>query len=449
MSRNISVIGLGHVGLCTAVCLADRPNKVKAFEIDESKMKLIGEGVSPFYEPQLEMLLRKTIREGNLQVISGIEKAILGSDISFVTVGTPILPDGKLDTSFIRACGEQIGKALQKKESFHLIVVKSTVVPGSTERVVKPILERHSGKKAGTDFGLVFNPEFLREGSAIHDILHPSRIIIGEYDEHSGETLETFYEEFHRERIQVLRTNLATAEMIKYASNALLATKISFINEMANICERLSERVDVVEVAQAIGMDPRIGPHFLQAGLGWGGSCFPKDITALITFSEKMGYNPRILEAVVLVNLEQTKRAVDIVKEEMGNLKGKKISILGLSFKPNTDDVRNAPSLRIIERLIHEGAEVCVYDPAALNNTRRVFGTKIKYFPSLAECIDNADSCILVTEWEEFKKLSPEDYIRSMRNPFLFDGRRIYKADEFSARIKFLAVGLSKMRSKT
>jgi len=450
MNKNISVIGLGHVGLCTAVCFALKGNKVRSFDNDQRKVELIGRGVSPFYESGLEMTLKKVIHDGNLKVVNRNEEAVLGSDISFITVGTPVLPSGDVNLKFIRVCAKQTGKALRKKEGFHIVVVKSTLLPGSTGKVIKPLLERYSRKRAGLNFGLVFNPEFLREGSAIHDILHPNRILIGEFDEHSGKTLEVFYKEFYGEKIPILRTNLATAEMIKYASNAFLATKVSFINEMANICERVSDReralIDIVEVARAVGMDPRIGAEFLKAGVGWGGSCFSKDLTALITFSEKMGYKPKILEDVVLVNLEQAKHAVDVVKEEIGNLEGKKIAILGLSFKPDTDDVRQAASLRIVDHLIQEGAQVYAYDPTAINNAKRVLGTKIRYSPTMAECLHEADGCILVTEWKEFKKLSPKDFIQLMRNPFLFDGRRIYDPEEFSEKLRFRAVGLSKMR---
>lgn len=446
MRKIVSVIGLGYVGLCTAVCFAARGYKVISSDIETNKAELIGKGVSPFYEPRLETMLEEATQNGNLKVVSGTEGAVLGSDISFIAVGTPILADGNIDLKFIRACTKEIGKALRKKEGFHLVVVKSTVTPGSTEKVIKPLLENYSRKRVGLNFGLAVNPEFLREGSAIHDILHPNRIVIGEYDEYSGRTLEMLYRKFYGDKIPLLRTNPATAEMIKYASNAFLAAKISFINELANICERLPQKVDVVEVARAIGMDPRIGQEFLNAGVGWGGSCFPKDTTALATFSKKIGYRPKILEDVIRVNLEQAKHVIDVMKEEIGDLKGKKIAILGLSFKPNTEDVRGAASIRIINHLIQEGAQVYAYDPAAIDNAKKVLRTNIKYSPTIAKCLSKADGCILVTEWEEFKKLSPEDFTRLMRNPFLFDGRRIYDPKEFSEKLRFRAVGLSKMR---
>ena len=446
MRKIISVIGLGHVGLCTAVCFAARGYKVISSDIETNKVELIGKGVPPFYEPRLETMLKEATQNGNLKVVSGTEGAVLGSDISFIAVGTPILPNGNVDLKFIRTSSKEIGKALRKKEGFHLVVVKSTVTPGSTEKVIKPLLENYSRKRVGVNFGLAVNPEFLREGSAIHDILHPNRIVIGEFDEHSGKSLEMLYREFYGDKIPLLRTNPATAEMIKYASNAFLAAKISFINELANICERFPQKVDIVEVARAVGMDPRIGPEFLDAGVGWGGSCFPKDTTALATFSRKIGYRPKILEDVIRVNLEQARHVIDVMKEEIGDLKGKKIAILGLSFKPNTEDVRGAASIRIINHLIQEGAQVHAYDPAAIDNTKKVLGTKIKYSPTIAKCLDKADGCILVTEWEEFKKISPEDFTRLMRNPFLFDGRRIYDPKEFSEKLRFRAVGLSKMR---
>ncbi len=446
MRKKISVIGLGYVGLCTTVCFAVKGYKVISSDKETTKVELIGRGTSPFYEPGLETLLKEAIQDGNLKVVSRTEGAVLGSDISFIAVGTPILRNGNVDLKFVRSSTKEIGKALRKKDGFHLVVVKSTVTPGSTEKVIKPLLEKYSRKRVGVNFGLAVNPEFLREGSAIHDFLHPNRIVIGEFDEHSGKTLEMLYREFYGDKIPILRTNPATVEMVKYASNAFLAAKISFINELANICERLPQKVDIVEVARAIGMDPRIGQEFLNAGVGWGGSCFPKDTKALVAFSRKIGYRPRILEDVIRVNLEQARRVIDVIKEEMGALNGKKIAILGLSFKPNTEDVRGAASIRVINHLIQEGAQVYAYDPAAIDNAKKVLGTKIKYSSTISECLDKADGCILVTEWEEFKKISPEDFTRLMRKPFLFDGRRIFDPKEFSEKLRFRAVGLSKMR---
>ena len=322
------------------------------------------------------------------------------------------------------------------------MVVKSTVVPGTTENIVKPLLEKHSNKQCGSDFGLCMNPEFLREGSALHDTLHLDRIIIGEHDEKSGDTLNALYKEFYGEKTPpTIRTNLPTAELIKYANNAFLATKISFINTIANICEKIP-RTDITTVAKGIGLDQRINPRFLRAGLGYGGSCFPKDVKAVIAFSNQLGYTPTILQAVQEVNENQVKHAVEKIKEKLAELKGKRIAILGLSFKPNTDDMREARSIPIINQLLNEGANITAYDPVAIPSAKSILKNKIRYASSPIDCLKDADCCIIVTEWQEFKKLTPEDFIQNMRQPILIDGRRIYNPKQFSQKLRFTAIGL-------
>ncbi|MFQ6068819.1 MAG: UDP-glucose dehydrogenase family protein, partial [Candidatus Bathyarchaeia archaeon] len=307
---------------------------------------------------------------------------------------------------------------------------------------VKPLLEKHSNKHCGSDFGLCMNPEFLREGSALHDTLHPDRIIIGEHDKKSGDTLDALYKEFYGEEAPpTIRTNLPTAELIKYANNAFLATKISFINTIANICEKIPG-ADITTVATGIGLDQRINPRFLRAGLGYGGSCFPKDVEALIAFSNKLGYAPTVLQAVQKVNELQARHAVEKAKEQLTELKGKRIAILGLSFKPNTDDMREARSIPIINQLLKEGANAIAYDPVTIPNAKSIFGNKIKYASSAIDCLKDADCCIIVTEWEEFKKLKPEDFTQNMRQPIMIDGRRIYNPEEFRQKLKFVAIGL-------
>jgi len=441
--RHISVVGLGYVGLCTAVCLAVKGYKVIVSSNVRAKVGLINKGISPIYEPRLKTMLQETIRNGKLKAVLGREKAVLNSSITFITVGTPSLPSGGINLRFIRSSAKEIGKALMNKQNYHLVVVRSTVSPGTTENVIRPILERYSGKRAGKDFGLAMNPEFLREGSALYDIFHPDRIVIGEFDENSGQMLEGLYRELYGNHIPILRMSLASAEMVKYACNAFLATKISFINQVANICERIAG-VDVVKIAYAMGLDPRISPRFLDAGAGWGGSCFPKDVKALIDFSKKIGYRPRLLEEVISINLEQAKHMIELAKEELGNLKDKKIALLGLSFKPNTDDVREASSMRVIDFLLKEGAKVHVFDPVAANNAKKVLGKRVNYSGTLAECLENADCCMLVTEWDEFKKLRPEDFTQFMKKPLLIDGRRIYDYKEFSKKLRLRAIGLGK-----
>lgn len=440
----ISVVGTGFVGLCTAACFADRGYKVLASTKNKEKAGLVNNGIAPFYEPSLNEMLRKGVKSGRLKAVLGREEAVLRSDVSFITVGTPSKRDGSINLRFIRQTAKEIGKALKKKKEKHLVVVKSTVVPGTTENVVKPILEKSSSKKCGGDLLLCFNPEFLREGVAIHDTLYPDFIVIGEYDKKSGDFLEELYQGFYKDGLPpILRTNPATAELIKYVNNSFLASKISFINTIANICEKIPG-VDVKTVAEAIGKDRRISPRFLRAGLGWGGSCFPKDVKALIAFSKSLGYEPTMLETAWKVNEDQVKHAVAMVKEKLGTLKGKKIAILGLSFKPDTDDMREARSVKIIKKLLKEGAAVTAYDPKAVPNARRILGDKIKYTASAVKCLRDADCCILVTEWEELKELEPEHFIKNMRQPILIDGRRIYDLEKFSEKLHYIGIGLGK-----
>jgi len=442
MNYRISIVGTGYVGLSTAVAFAKKGYHVIASTHNPKKVAMINGGVAPFYEPELREVLKEVVGKKALKCTLNTEEAILNSDVSFITVGTPSKPDGSIDLQYIKNSAYEIGEALRKKEIYHLIVVKSTVLPGTTEKIVKPIIERLSGKSCGSEFGLCMNPEFLREGSALHDTLHPDRVVIGEYDKKSGDVLESLYRDFYGEKIPpIIRTNLATAELIKYASNAFLATKISFINFIANLCQKIPG-ADVKTVAEGMGLDKRIGPLFLNAGLGYGGSCFPKDVKALIHYSKSLGCDPSLLEAVEKINELQPYKAIELCKNFLGALKGKKIAILGLAFKPNTDDMREARSIPIINQLLKEGAKITAYDPVAIENAKSIFKNKIAYASSAIECIKGADCCILVTEWEEFKKLKPQDFIENMKQPVLIDGRRIYNPEEFSEKLKFAAIGL-------
>jgi UDPglucose 6-dehydrogenase len=442
--KRISVVGLGFVGLSTAVYFADQGYNVIASSNQQRKVELIRNGVAPFFEPELETMLKNALKNRKLRVVVGRETAVLDTDITFITVGTPSLLDGSVNLTFVKAAAKEIGAALKRKQSYHLIVIKSTVPPGTSKNVVKPIVEKYSEKKAGEDFGLAMSPEFLREGSSMYDIANPDRVVIGEFNEQSGSILEELNRELYKNKVPILRMSLASAELAKYASNAFLATKISFINEMANVCERIPG-VDVVEIAHAMGLDPRIGPEFLRAGAGWGGSCFPKDTKALVAISRKLGYESKLIEEAISINVMQAKRMIELAEEELGNLEGKKIAILGLSFKPNTDDIREAASLKIIELLLAKGAEVAAFDPVAMDNVKEASGDRISYSNSVYECLENADCCMLVTEWSEFKKLQPSDFTRLMRNPILIDGRRIYDPTMFSKKLKLRAIGLGQI----
>jgi len=437
----ISIVGTGYVGLCTAVGFASKGYNVLTSTHDPKKASLINKGTPPFHEPHLEEMLQKAVKNGYLRCMLDHEEAILNTDITFIAVGTPSKPNGSIDLRYIEGSACEIGGALKKKETSHLVVVKSTVVPGTTKNVVKPAIEKHSGKRCSIDFGLCMNPEFLREGSALQDTLHPDRIIIGEYDKKSGDVLEALYREFYEgDMPPLIRTNLPTAEFIKYANNAFLAMKVSFINSVANLCQKTPE-ADVKAVAQAIGLDKRIGSLFLNAGLGWGGSCWPKDLNALLSYSKDLDIDLPLVDATLKVNHNQPHIALSLARSLIGELKGKRIAVLGLSFKPNTDDVREAVSIKIINKLLNEGAEVVTHDPQAIDNAKAVLGNRVQYERNVRNCLKDADCCIIVTEWDEYRALRPQDFRSYMKNPAIVDGRRIYDPKAFKS-VKFAAVGL-------
>lgn len=441
----ISVIGAGYVGLCTAVGFASRGYSVVACDVDEEKIEKINKGVPPFHEPGLQEKLSESIQKGNLKgVVGQTDQVILETDLTFVAVGTPSKPDGSIDLKYIESAACNIGKALKQKNDYHVTIIKSTVVPGTTQNTVKPILEKESKKVAGDGFGLCMNPEFLRQGSAFQDTINAERVVIGSFDKRSGDVLEDLYKGFYSSHVPtIIRTSLSTAELIKYASNSMLATKISFINTIANICEKIPG-ADVKVVATAMGLDKRIGPLFLDAGLGYGGSCFPKDVKALIACSKSLGYTPELLDSVEHVNKNQPLKAVEFCREQLGSLGGKNIAILGLAFKPDTDDMREARVIPIINQLLKEGAKVVAYDPVAITIAKTIFSDKITYASSALKCIKDTDACIIVTEWDEFKKLTPEDFTKHMKQPILIDGRRIFNPETFKTTMKFVALGLGK-----
>ena len=439
----ISIIGAGYVGLVAAACFANRGFKVLISTKDPKKIKMINEGKAPFFEPELDGLLRKAARSGMLQASGTRAEAVLNSDVTFVCVGTPSADDGSIDLNFIYEAAEEVGRSLRKKKGYHVVVMRSTIVPGTTDKV-REIAEKLSGKKAGKGFGICMCPEFLRQGQAVYDTFNPDRVVIGEHDRRAGSVIEKLFKKFYKgKKVPILRMNTVSAEMVKYVSNSILATKVSFINEIANICERVPN-VDVYEVAEGVGLDRRIGPLFLEAGPGFGGSCFPKDVNAIVSFSRELGYQPRILETVLKVNEEQALHVVDLARRSLGGLKGRRIAILGLSFKPDTDDMREAPSIRIIKKLLEEGATVAAYDPVAASNARKIFRDRIDYADSALECLRGADCCMVVTEWDEFKKLKPRN-LKRMRGRSIVDARRIWDANKLRrAGFKYSGVGLGK-----
>jgi UDPglucose 6-dehydrogenase len=415
----ISIIGSGYVGAVTAVCFADVGHEVICVDIDEKKVQQINAGIPSIYEEGLEELLKKYVGK-RLIATTDNEFAVFNTDISFICVGTPSEVGGSINLSIVRSAAESIGSALAKKNGYHVVVVKSTVIPETTEKFVLPILEDKSGKVAGKDFGIAMNPEFLREGKAIYDFMHPDKIVVGSIDESSGDLVSELYLNFECE---ITRTNPKTAEMIKYANNSFLATKISLSNEIGNICKKMG--IDTYDVMKAVGKDSRISPLFLNSGAGFGGSCFPKDVRALISKAKEIGYSPTILESVLAVNENQPLMMAELLQKKIGEFKDKKIAVLGLAFKNDTDDIRESRAIPLITELLRLGAKVSAYDPLAAENMRRVFPT-VRYHKSAKEALEGADACLVITEWEEFKKLDSEFEV--MKNRIVIDGRRVIKA---------------------
>lgn len=416
---NISIVGTGYVGLPAGVGLASKGNhNVNCVDIDEEKVKKINDGECPIYEKDLPELLDEVVSEGKLNATTDTTDAVKNTDVTFLAVGTPMNNDGSINLDYIKQAAEDIGEGLEEKEGHHVVVVKSTVVPKTTEEEVIPRLEQKSGKTAGEDFGVCMNPEFLREGTALDDFLNPDRIVIGELDERSGDQIMEMYSEFD---VPKIRTSLRAAELIKYASNSLLATKISFINEIGNLCKELG--IDVYEVADGVGLDHRVKRDFLNAGPGFGGSCFPKDVRAVASFMEEQGLEARILNDTIEVNQKQKTKLVDLLDERVGDLEDKEIAVLGLAFKPGTDDIRESPAIDIISELKEKGANVRGYDPKAIENMKKKH-PDITYTTSKEEAMKDSDAALLVTDWDEFNSISRGD-LKQMNNPILLEGRRM------------------------
>lgn len=432
------------MGLTSASCLATKCD-VLGFDTNAKKIEEVKLGKAPFFEPRLDDILDKVIKKGAFQTTSSYVDAVLGSNVTFICVDTPTDASGSSNLGYVESAASMIAESLEMKSSWHLVVVKSTVPPGTTSQIVKSILERGS-KRLGVDFGLCMNPEFLREGSAVEDMLNPDRIIIGEADKKSGDNLEQLFREFYGEKLPpILRENLENAELIKYTNNAFLATKVSFANMIANLCEQIPG-ADVTHVMKGIGYDKRIGSQFLSAGVGWGGSCLPKDTRALVSTSKKLGCDLMLVRDAITINDERPRHMVKLAEEAVGGLNGKCVSLLGLSFKPKTDDIRNAPSLSIIKSLLELNARVSVYDPVAMENVQRIFGDKLTYCKTAFECLERSECCMLVTEWDEFKLLTPDDFLKRMNTPVLIDGRRIYDLKSFEHKIELRAIGLGQSR---
>ncbi len=413
----ISVIGMGYVGLVTAACFADLGNEVWCVEMDGHKIELLQQNKAPFYEPGLEELIVRNASAGRLHFTVRYDEAVPGSDFVFICVGTPMAEDGAAELKYVRMAAESIGPNLR---GYTIIVNKSTV-PIGTGDMVTEILRHYADSST---FAVVSNPEFLREGSAVNDFFNPDRIVLGAGDRTAAEKVAELHAPLNA---PVIITDLHTAEMIKYASNAFLATRISFINEIAHICERLG--ADVKEVARGMGMDRRIGPHFLNAGVGFGGSCFPKDVRALAYMAKAQDCHPQLLQAVLEINEDAQRRFVRKLLEMLGNLQGKTIGVLGLSFKPNTDDMREAPSIEIITRIHEMGAEVKAYDPVAMPRAEEILPW-VTYCATPYDVAKGADALLVITEWNEFKQLNMERIRDLMREAVLLDGRNVYEPAE-------------------
>lgn len=437
MKEKVSVIGLGYVGLSLATFLATKRISVTGVDLIEDKIKMIKHGRPPFFEPNLELYLKKSLKNG-LKLQNSIDENVVRSKFIFITVGTPTDSHEKIVLDYLFSAIGSIAKLLSNSKNLPTIIIKSTVIPGTAKKIIQKMKKYRLIESK--DFHLISNPEFLREGSAMRDTIHPHLIVIGGSNKKSLNSLEKFYKKIHPSQSRFLLTNNSTAELIKYANNAFLATKISFINSIANLCQKIAG-VDVDTIASAIGMDPRIGNQFLNAGPGYGGSCFPKDVSAIINFSKKMGLDPLLLEATKKVNEVQVNKVVELVREQLSSLKGKKITVLGLSFKKDTDDIRGSVSIKLIENLLKNHAIVKAHDPMAIKNTERVFGKRVFFYDTLAESLKDSHCAVIMTDWPDYQHLS-QQIIKKMKKPIIIDTRRILKNHRYS-KAKIISLGIS------
>jgi len=412
--KNITVVGVGYVGLVTGACFADLGNRVTALDIDEDRIAGLMRGELPIYEPGLEELVERNMAAGRLNFTTSYEDALREAEFVFIAVGTPEGGEGEADLKYVRSAAESIGKLM----SAACIIVNKSTVPVGTGDWVADVIQANQPQPI--PFSVVSCPEFLREGSAIQDFMSPARTVLGSLDLDAAEKVAQLHLPL---RAPIVVTDLRTAEMIKYASNAFLSTKISFINEIANICEALG--ADVKEVATGMGYDPRIGPHFLDAGLGYGGSCFPKDVKALAYMAEEKGRHPQLLGAVMEINSDRRQRLVDRVRTALGDLNGKTIGLLGLTFKPNTDDMRDAPSIEIARLLADAGATVLAYDPVGMDRAKAAMPA-VEMAPDPYTLAERCQALVVCTEWNEFKQLDLERLSETMPAPLIVDGRNIY-----------------------
>ncbi|MFN3952657.1 MAG: UDP-glucose dehydrogenase family protein [Thermaurantimonas sp.] len=423
----ISVVGTGYVGLVTGTCLAEVGMEVTCVDVNKEKIEGLKNGVMPIFEPGLEEMVIRNYRRERLLFTTKLAESIDGAEVVFIAVGTPPGEDGSADLKYVLAVADEIGCTMK---DYLVIVTKSTVPVGTAKRVKKAVADALASRGVDIPFDVASNPEFLKEGAAIEDFMRPDRIVVGTESDRAQEILSKLYKPFTLNGHPVIFMDIPSAEMTKYAANAMLATRISFMNDIANLCELTG--ADINMVRKGIGTDPRIGPKFLYSGIGYGGSCFPKDVKALIKTGKELGYKLKILEAVEEINEAQKEKMFEkIIKHFNGAIEGKKFALWGLSFKPNTDDMREAPSLVLIEKLLKHGAQVSAYDPVAMNEAKKHYlGDSIEYAKDEYEALTDADAMILVTEWTAFRAPSFKVIKKLLKEPVIFDGRNIYDRRE-------------------
>ena len=412
----ITVVGTGYVGLVVGACLAETGNDVVCVDVDERKIRGLRRGRVPIYEPGLEELVRRNQTEKRLVFSTAVSRASRGSEVIFIAVGTPPGEDGSADVHYVLVAARELARAMR---DYAVVAVKSTVPVGTAERVQEVI-----GRETSHPFSVVSNPEFLKQGSAVEDFLRPDRVVIGTDDTRAQELMRTLYAPFTRTGAPIVIMDCASAELSKYAANAMLATRVSFMNEIANVCERFGANVDAVR--HVVASDRRIGPSFLFPGIGYGGSCFPKDVQALVSSARKGGYTFRILEAVEAVNRSQKRRLFEKMRDVLGPLDGKRVALWGLSFKPRTDDMREAPSITMVDALLEAGATVVAYDPQARRAARAIFGSRITLVHRGYDALKGADALGILTEWNEFREPDFSRMRALMRAPVIFDGRNLF-----------------------
>jgi len=436
----VTIFGSGYVGLVTGACLADAGNDVLCVDIDTKKIEALKQGIIPIHEPGLDALIKSNIEAERMKFTTSAKEGVDHGLFQLIAVGTPPDEDGSADLKYVLAVARSIGEHMTE---YKVVITKSTVPVGTSDKVRSAVAETLGKRGADLEFDVVSNPEFLKEGAAIEDFMRPDRVVVGTDNPRVTELLRTLYDPFTRNREKLIVMDLRSAELTKYAANAMLATKISFMNELANLAERFG--ADIEKVRVGIGSDPRIGYHFIYPGLGYGGSCFPKDVQALARSARGVGYEPRLLDSVEAVNKSQKQVLFEkISKHYRGDLKGKTIAIWGLAFKPGTDDMREAPSRVLLEQLWAAGAKVRAFDPAAMKETRRIFGER----PDLALCnrarevLEGADALAIVTEWKEFRSPDFDNLKKQLKAPVIFDGRNLYDPQMMQKQgITYYAIG--------